>query len=104
MEFTIYYTTGWYTSGYDYPGEYQELADKIAERTGCETTAFIETFYRKPTPEQAARDVGPVRSYSVRIWVPDLQTLQRIQESYNHSLIISFGMFPTIEIYDDYRE
>ena len=113
--FRVYYTGSWYMSGYDYPGEYQEEADKLAETTGLPTCIHIQENHHKV--RDFKNEEGPgmeyrhlqswkyipnvYNSYAVLIRVGSIEDLLQLQRSVGYGLIIHAD---EIEIYDDYRE
>lgn len=94
MDFYIMHASGLYTSGYDYPGDYQEYADKIAHWGGLPTTVEIADVHHPEMDE-------PVRSYAVKVRIETVEKLVSFQRRFGKALIIE-GKY--ITIYDDHIE
>ncbi len=108
--FNIHWTSSYYMSGYDYPGEYQEEADKLAELTGLPTCIHVQENHRQvrdfkneegPGMEYRKYIPNVYDSYAVMIRVESAKELLQMQRRLGHGLIIHAH---EIEIYDDYRE
>lgn len=99
MQANIYYTSGWYTSGYAHEQEMGECADKIREATGWDVTLRVADRHVPDWP-------NVVRSYTVIAQIDDLDDLLRGIARLELEVIISHSpLYGTdIEIYDDYRE
>ena len=110
--YSISHTSGLYTSGYDYPGEYQEYADKIADWTGLPTAVEIrETYMRLRRQEDAWTfvhdDVDPFNQYAVLIRIESLDDLAKVSNAFSNEVIFTPHQVKYrghLEIYDDYRE
>ena len=106
MRFTVSRTSHMYTSGYDYPGEYEEYARELSEELAHPCHVHIETHYtrwRSQNPD-GTYDVTEAEPYDRYMVVTEFDSLEEL-----HAALLASGYQwvidnESIELYDDYRE